>query len=385
MTLIDITLLNLRRRKTRAAFVLAGLAIGVAAVVALVSLFRAMSQGILHEMEKYGANILVVPRSDSLPLTYAGMDLGGVSFRVEEIRQENVDRIRTIPSAKDLAAVGPVLLGTVDAGGNQVVLAGFDLAETKVLKPWWKVDGRMPGPAEVMLGAAAARKLELAPGGQLRIDGGSYPVTGILAETGSLDDNLVIAPLETARAILKRPGAVSMVEVAAHCADCPIEAIMAEIGRVLPTTSVTAIKQVVASRMAAMEQFEGFLVGVSAILLLVGGLVVFVTVTASVRERTSEIGIFRAIGFRRSAIMGIFLGEAAILSALAGVAGYGAGLGGARLMAPLFKGGAQAAWAFDPMLPLAAVALSILLGQLASLVPAIQASRLDPATALRTL
>jgi putative ABC transport system permease protein len=134
-----------------------------------------------------------------------------------------------------------------------------------------------------------------------------------------------------------------------------------------------------------MEQFEGFLVGVSAILLLVGGLVVFVTVTASVRERTSEIGIFRAIGFRRSSIMGIFLGEAAILSALAGVAGYGAGLGGARLMAPLFKGGAQAAWAFDPMLPLAAVALSIVLGQLASLVPAIQASRLDPATALRTL
>lgn len=385
MTLTDITLLNLRRRRARAAFVLAGLAIGVAAVVALVSLFRSMSQGIMHGMEKYGANIMVVPRTDTLPLTYAGMDLGGVSFRVEEIRQEDVDRIRTIPSAKDLAAVGPLLLGTVDAGGTPAVLAGFDLTTSAVLKPWWRVEGRLPGPAEVMLGAVAGRLLKTAPGDRLQIGDTSYPVTGILAETGSQDDNLVIASLETARAVLGRPGAVSMIEVAAHCAACPIEAIMAEIERALPTARVTAIKQVVASRMAAMEQFEGFLMGVSGILLFVGGLIVFVTVTASVRERTAEIGVFRAIGFRRSAIMRIILGEAAIISALAGVVGYTVGLGGAHLLAPLFQGGAQAAWKFDPLLPLGAVTLSIALGLLASLVPAIQASRLDPTMALRTL
>lgn len=385
MTLTDITLLNLRRRKARAAFVLAGLAVGVAAVVALVSIFRSMSQGIQHGMEKYGANIMVIPRTDTLPLTYAGMDLGGVAFRVEEIRQEDVDRIRTIPSAKDLAAVGPLLLGAVDAGGIPAVLAGFDFAAATVLKPWWRVEGRLPGPAEVMLGSVAARLLKAAPGGRLRIGAASYPVTGILTETGSQDDNLVIAPLETARAILGRPGAVSMVEVAAHCAACPIEAIMAEIERVLPTARVTAIKQVVAGRTAALKQFEGFLIGVSGILLFVGSLIVLVTMSASVRERTAEIGVFRAIGFRRSAIIGVILGEAAIVSALAGLAGYTAGLGGAHLLAPLFQGGAQAAWKFDPLLPLAAVTLSVALGLLASLAPAIQASRLDPTQALRTL
>jgi len=385
MTLTDIALLNLRRRKARAAFVLAGLTIGVAAVVALVSLFRSTSEGIMHGMEKYGANVMVVPKTDTLPLTYAGMDLGGVSFRVEEIRQEDVERIRAIPSAKDLAAVGPLLLGAVDVQGTPAVLAGFDLSTTPVLKPWWRVEGRLPGPEEVMLGAVAGKLLKVAAGDRLQLGGGSYPVTGILAETGSQDDNLVIAPLETARAILGRPGAVSMVEVAAHCAACPIEAMMAEIERAVPTARVTAIKQVVASRMAAMEQFEGFLLGVSGILLFVGGLIVFVTVSASVRERTAEIGVFRAIGFRRSAIMGIVLGEAAIVSALAGVAGYTAGLGGARLLAPLFPGGAQASWAFDPILPVAAVILSTTLGLVASVVPAIQASRLDPTTALRTL
>ena len=189
MTLTDIALLNLRRRKARAAFVLAGLTIGVAAVVALVSLFRSMSEGIMHGMEKYGANIMVVPKTDTLPLTYAGMDLGGVSFRVEEIRQEDVDRIRTIPSAKDLAAVGPLLLGSVDAGGTPAVLAGFDLTTTQVLKPWWQVEGRMPGPSEVVLGAVAGRLLKAGPGDRLQIGNGSYPVTGILTETGSQDDN----------------------------------------------------------------------------------------------------------------------------------------------------------------------------------------------------
>jgi putative ABC transport system permease protein len=385
VTLTELVALNLRRKRARAAFVLAGLAVGVAAVVGLVSLFRAMSEGIMHGMEKYGANIMVVPRADTLPLTYAGMDLGGVSYRVEEIRQEDVDRIRAIPSAKDLAAVGPVLIGAVEVAGTPAVLAGFDLATTGVLKPWWRVEGRLPGPGELALGSEAAKVFKVAAGGRLAVDGTDRPVAGVLAETGSQDDNLIIAPLETARAILGRPGAVTMVEVAAHCAACPIEAMMAEIERAVPAARVTAIKQVVAGRTAALAQFEAFLLGISAVLLAVGSLIVFVTVSASVRERTAEIGLFRAIGFRRSAIMGVVLGEAAILSALAGVAGWGGGLAAARLLAPLFEGGAQARWVFDPFLPLAAVAVSVTLGLLASLAPAVQAARLDPTTALRAL
>ena len=85
MTLRDIALLNLRRRKAKAAFVLAGLLVGVATVVALVTLFRSVSQDILHKMEKYGANIMVVPRTQNLSLSYGGISLGGVSFDTEPI------------------------------------------------------------------------------------------------------------------------------------------------------------------------------------------------------------------------------------------------------------------------------------------------------------
>lgn len=384
MTLTDIALLNLRRRKAKAAFVLAGLTVGVATVVALVTLFQSVSHGILHKMEKYGANILVVPKTESLSLNYAGLDLGGVSFRMEEIRQEDLAKIRSIPGAKNLAAVGPVLLGTVETGGKTALLAGLDLEAARVLKPWWKVRGALPGEAEVLLGSGASAVLGLRQGDFLRIADTSYPVAGVLEETGSQDDQLVITPLATAQRALGKPGLISMVEVAAHCTDCPIDTLMAEIGGALPRARVTAIRQVVEGRLAAMEQFEGFLFGVSGVVVLVGCLVVLVTMMGSVRERTAEIGVFRAIGFRRSAIASVVLGEATVLSAVAGALGYGLGIGATALLLPYFTEGGGSLQ-LDATLAAAALGFSLLLGVSSSLYPAVQAARLDPNEALRAL
>ncbi|MBI5013892.1 MAG: ABC transporter permease [Deltaproteobacteria bacterium] len=385
MTLTDIAFLNLKRRKAKAAFVLAGLTIGVATVVALVTLFQSVSHGILHKLEKYGANLLVVPKTESLSLTYAGLDLGGVSFRMEEIREADLAKIRSIPGAKNLAAVGPVVLGTVQVGGRPALLAGLDLDAARVLKPWWRVRGTMPGEAEVLLGSSASRVLGVGEGGRLRVGEATYPVVGVLEETGSQDDQLIVAPVRTAQAILRKPGVISMVEVAAHCADCPVDTLMAEIAQVLPTARVTAIRQVVEGRLAAMEQFERFLYGVSGVVVLVGCLVVLVTMMGSVRERTAEIGVFRAIGFRRSAIMSVVLGEATVLSALAGTLGYGLGVGATAVLLPFFSEAGGPSVHLDPLLAASALGLALLLGISSSLYPAVQAARLDPNEALRAL
>jgi len=110
----------------------------------------------------------------------------------------------------------------------------------------------------------------------------------------------------------------------------------------------------------------------------------------SVRERTSEIGIFRAIGFRSSHIMKIILLEAGIVSVLAGVLGYLIGIGATKITLLFFSGeGAHAghgvAVPFDPWLAGAALALAIVLGLAASVYPARVAARLDPCEALRAL
>jgi len=106
---------------------------------------------------------------------------------------------------------------------------------------------------------------------------------------------------------------------------------------------------------------------------------------SSVRERTAEIGIFRAIGFRRSHVIRIIYLEASILSGLAGLLGYFVGLGATKLALMLFTDGMGTAVPIEFWMPVGAVTLAAMIGLLASTYPAFMAARLDPSEALRTL
>jgi putative ABC transport system permease protein len=146
-----------------------------------------------------------------------------------------------------------------------------------------------------------------------------------------------------------------------------------------------AIQQVVKGRMEMLVQFKKFSYGISGVILFIGGLVVLVTMMGSVRERTEEIGIFRAIGFRRSHIMRIVFLEAAMISGLAGILGYGLGWASAGVAVVLSAEGHSGHVPFAPELALGAVILALALGLIATVYPAMMAARLDPNDALRAL
>ena len=172
MTLKHIAISNLRRRKGRAIFVLAGLLIGVSTVVGLISLVHAMKNDINHKLEMYGANILIVPKTENLSLTYGGMSLSGVSFDMQEIRQEELEKIKTIKNAANVAAVGPMVLGPVTVEGHRMLMAGVDFSAAQILRPWWIVQGKIPAEeAGVIFGADAARVNGLKPGDTVRLKG----------------------------------------------------------------------------------------------------------------------------------------------------------------------------------------------------------------------
>jgi len=388
MTLRDIAVNNLRRRKMRAVFVLAGLLIGVTTVVTLLTLVGAMKNDINHKLEMYGANILIVPKTENLSLSYGGLSLGGVSFEMQEIREEELEKIKDIKNAANVAAVGPMVLGPVNVKDQRVLLAGIDVLSFQTLRPWWNIKGKIPEDDDVILGAEAARMLGLANGSKFTMNGREYGVSGVLEVTGSQDDGLIFAPLTIAQSVLGKEGRISMAEVAALCHGCPIDEMIRQISEVLPGANVMGIQQVVKGRMVTLNHFQKFSYGVSALVLFVGSLMVLVTMMGSVRERTMEIGIFRAMGFRRSHVMRIIFYEAGIIAGVAGILGYTLGFTATRILLPFFTESHQGhgvAVPFDPIMAGIAFVLAISIGLAASIYPALLASRLDPNEALRAL
>ena len=258
MRITDIALKNLMRRKGKACFILAGLAIGVATVVAVNSYVDAMTRNINEKLEKYGANILIVPKTDNLSLNYGGISLGGVSFEMQEIRQDALAAINGIKNARNIAALGPMVLGAVNIEDRKVLLAGVDFEALRILKPWWKVSGENPGSDQILLGAEVARVTAFGKGQSIMVEGRPMTVSGVVQPTGSQDDQLIFTGIETAQALLGKAGHVSLVEVAALCNACPIDDMVHQISEALPTAKVMAIQKVVKAAWKLFRNSDGF-------------------------------------------------------------------------------------------------------------------------------
>ncbi len=137
MRLIDVTLRNLRRRKGRVALLVLGLALGAGTVVALMAITQTMQKDIGVKLDQYGANVLVVPRSSQLTLSYGGLSVAAAPYDVGELSTTDVERIWAIDNAASLNAVAPKLLGAARLRGQTILMAGVLFEQEVKLKPWW--------------------------------------------------------------------------------------------------------------------------------------------------------------------------------------------------------------------------------------------------------
>jgi len=374
---------NLFRRKSRAVFTGLGIFLGIGTFVALSSLTMQMEGAVRDKLDRFGANILVVPRTEQLSLGFGDIALGGAQVAHARLAVSDGEAIRSIELKDRLRSVVPFFLTATDASGKDVVWMGLPAEEIAVARPWWKVSGMLPiEKGEVLLGSEAAALLDKGPGGTVLSGGRKFRVAGVLFPTGEKEDSMVIAPIGDVQALAGSPGGVTFFEVAALCKDCPVEDIVAQIGKALPGARVSAIRQVVESRKAAVDQFRRLGMAVSAIVLAIGGLMVFVTVMGSVQERTREIGVLRAVGFRRRAIVSLLFWETGWVSLLSAVSGAIIGTAAAWLASPLF-GVARTEAAVTPAV--IGVIIGMALGLLGSIPPARRAAALSPTEAIRSL
>jgi putative ABC transport system permease protein len=387
MKLIDLSFHNILRKKGRTFFLVSGLALGIGAAVALTSVGDAMNREIMRALDEFGANILVVPASEDLPLSYGGMTVSAVNTGGRKLTMDDVKNIKTIENAANVSTVAPKLLVASEIKGKRVLLAGVQFPSEFRLKKWWRLSAGMKPEesADAVLGKDAARMLGLAPGDVFSAGSGTLKVAGILDGTGSQDDGLIFTDIGWTQQQFRKHGEVSLIELSALCSGCPIEEIVGQISTALPGAHAMAVKETVELKMQAMHYFHRFSLGISLLLLIVAGMIIFFAMTAAVKERVQEIGLFRAVGFRTGQIVLVLLTEAFLVSLLAGAAGTAIGLLSPRFIAPYLMSAYHLEFAFDPLLAAGGIIASVAVGLAAAAWPAIRASRLDPVEALRTL
>jgi putative ABC transport system permease protein len=379
---------NLRGRPGRTSLTVAGIAIGILALVVVGSLAERLHEIVGRSMAVNGGTVFaliddaVLMRGDESTVRRAGRALARLDG-VAEVVPEVVLPYRAERGAGDRFGPPSLIFG----------FAGEDrMARARTLTLAAGRDAR-PGEQRVaVVGADFAATEPAHVGDVIALYGSSYRVVGVYDKSFTLFDEAIVVPFADAQGLLAQtipPNAVAV----------PHDGITAFL--VLPKSGVdTALlaaristidglhardpAEITATVRSTVDLFDEIVFGAALIALIVGAFSIVNTMTIAVAERTREIGIRKAIGARDSDVLGEFLIEAGSIGALGGFAGILAGaLVVAYVDARSAAGGNLALFALSPRVVLGAFAFSVILSIIAGVIPAFSAARLAPTEALR--
>ena len=373
---------NLSRRKGRAIISSIGLILAIAVIISTFTVSGAMQTQVGNEIEKYGPNIIVTPNTQSINVPYGSIVIGNIT-----IPENSVEKIYSIPNKANIWVLSPKLFNQIQYGNSTILVVGM-LAENEIqLKKWWSVTGSLPknDTDEILLGSALKESLNLSVGSKIPIGNFSFSVTGILGETGSVDDYTVFMPLHVAQSLFNLEGKVSEIDVGALCNTCPVETIAQQIMAAVPDSKAIPVKQAVEIRMKAVEQTASFSLLLASIILVVGVAGIMNTMLASVHERIKEIGVFMALGADNRHLYKMFISESIILGLVGGLIGTVIGLLSSMLLGPLIINIAISPADLPVYTIPLAVGLSVSASVIASLYPTWRASKIDPVKALKAV
>ncbi|NCC26019.1 MAG: FtsX-like permease family protein [Deltaproteobacteria bacterium] len=387
MNIMTIPARNAMRKPARLILLTLVFTLGVTSTVALVKVSGAIEDGLEKKLIAYGANILVTPRTETLEVSYGGLNVGSLTYDVSLLEAEPTLRaLKGIEHARRLSAVAPKIVHLARTESGRAVLVGVDWEQELSIKQYWVVQGRVPGAArEVLVGATAATSLGLAPGKMMDIDGREFTVAGILEPTGGDEDRVLFSSLDTVQELAGTPGRINFVEVAALCAGCPIGEIVDQIGAALPNLEVRALRSVVEQRMGYLDFVRTLVLAVCAIILISACAMIGATMLSAVNERRREIGILRSLGFSGGQVFFIFCLEALLTGMVAGVIGYAAGHAVSLHVGRALDIIRAGKFHFDPAQGLLVCALVCLLTIAAAAFPSWKASKIEPSQALISL
>jgi len=380
----DIALNNLRRRKLKVFLIVLGLAFGVTTVVTLMTITGAMRASLESQFDNLGAKVIVKPKGDKVSFSYGSVVIAsGVAYDVKELTTEALSKIENFHK-DSVSVIAPKLLGNTTVEGTSTMLVGIDFEQELKLEPYWSVQGKVPqAENELLIGAKVAEVFNLTEGSKLVLFNRDFTVSGVLEKTANEEDGLVFMQLPVLQKLINKPQGLTFIEIMVTDSQTEqVDSVVKDLKEKLPDANVTPIKEAVEGRKQLVDRFTSFSIVISVVVTLIGALIILSTMISSVNERTREIGIFRAIGFRQSHIVKIIMTEAALISLLGGILGYVIGISLAAYVGPLVTNIAlNISW--NPITMLMFIFTALAIGLLASIHPALKASRLEPTEALR--
>ncbi|MEV4643076.1 ABC transporter permease [Actinoplanes sp. NPDC049548] len=378
---------GLRTRRMRAALSALGIAIGVAAMVAVLGLSRSSQAGLLAEIDKLGTNLLVVTPGQSLTGDTAKLPLEAPGM---------ISRVGPVQSVESTGVVDTQVyrspyIQSFNTNALMVTPASLGLPEALRIG---MAEGRYLNAATstqpvAVLGAEAAQRLGIGriyPGERIWLGGQWFYVGGIL-------DEAPLTPQINGSVLIGYPAAEKYLNFDGYPTTIYVRAIpekVTDVFNVLGATAnpenpnevqVTQPSAALVARAAAQSALNTLFLGLGAVALLVGGVGVANTMVITVLERRSEIGLRRAIGATKGHVRLQFLSEAMLLAALGGAVGVAAGVVATAVYVSFRD------WAIViPTLAWAGgLGAAILIGAVAGLLPALRAARMQPTEALRTI
>ena len=393
--LLHLTTRSLTAHRLRSFLTTLGIAVGIAAVVLLTSIGEGLRQFTLSEFTQFGTNLVAINPGRAMT---AGTSVG--IFGTERpLTIEDAEALKRLPYVR---AVVPFVQGNaeVEAGNRHrrttIFGAGTQLPQAfKMavgLGRFLPDDNPLAPRAFAVLGSKMRQELfgESNPLGQRStISGSRYRVIGVMESKGTvlgfdLDDTVYI-PAARALSLFNRD---SLFEIdVLYQEQVPVERVVKGIKRTLEVRhgredfTITTQQQMLDVLGSILNVLTVSVAAIGGISLLVGAIGIVTIMTIAVNERTSEIGLLRALGARQSQVLGLFLGEAVAVAAIGGLSGLALGTGIAWLL-----------HFFLPALPvhtplsyvLMAEVVAVAIGLLAGVLPARRAAQLDPVEALRS-
>lgn len=370
------------RQRNKMLMIAFTIALGASLATAMLNVMFDVGDKVNQELKTYGANIRVVPQTAGMMSDLYGLD--SETDALQYLREDELGKIKTIFWAFNIVDFAPYLTGMAQLKAEHVKIVGtwfthhLDLPTGEELdtgmtamKTWWTVDGEWlsdENQAGAMIGSALSKKYGIQKGERITLSApgpaenagaqsADFTVCGIF-DSGSDDDECVYINLKAAQALFDRQGLVSSIEVSAlttpdndlarKAAQDPdslnrvdwdtwyctayVSSICYQLQEVISNASAKAVRQVAESEGSILSKTQLLMLLITILSLIGSALGISNLVTASVMERSKEIGLLKAIGAYDGPISWLVLTEILITALVGGVAGYFAGIGFAQII-----------------------------------------------------